>query len=69
MFEIDLSKWWQQTGWECPKCGRVYSPWTPMCYTCGMVEIKTGDTTNPLPDTNSTSQEPYPWRFTDKTAE
>ena len=23
-----------QQGWECPKCGRVYSPTTGMCYTC-----------------------------------
>lgn len=22
-------------GWECPKCGRVYSPSTPMCLYCG----------------------------------
>ena len=22
-------------GWECPKCGRVYSPITPQCYYCG----------------------------------
>lgn len=22
-------------GWECPKCGRVYSPFTPMCWYCG----------------------------------
>lgn len=22
-------------GWECPKCGRVYSPTTPMCLYCG----------------------------------
>lgn len=22
-------------GWVCPKCGRVYSPTTPMCYYCG----------------------------------
>ena len=21
-------------GWECPKCGRVYSPSTSMCFTC-----------------------------------
>lgn len=21
-------------GWECPKCGRVYSPSTAMCYFC-----------------------------------
>ena len=23
------------SGWVCPKCGRVYSPFTPMCYYCG----------------------------------
>lgn len=22
-------------GWECPKCNRVYSPSTPMCFSCG----------------------------------
>lgn len=22
------------TGWICPKCGRVYSPTTPMCLYC-----------------------------------
>ena len=22
-------------GWQCPICGRVYSPITPMCYYCG----------------------------------
>lgn len=22
-------------GWQCPVCRRVYSPTTPMCYTCG----------------------------------
>jgi methionyl-tRNA synthetase len=23
-----------QQGWECPKCGRVYSPSTHMCWSC-----------------------------------
>lgn len=23
-----------QQGWICPKCGRVYSPTTPMCLYC-----------------------------------
>lgn len=23
-----------QQGWECPKCGRIYSPTTPECYHC-----------------------------------
>lgn len=22
------------TGWECPKCGRVWSPTTYQCWTC-----------------------------------
>lgn len=24
-----------QQGWICPKCGRVFSPSTPMCLYCG----------------------------------
>lgn len=24
-----------QQGWQCPICGRVYSPSTAMCYYCG----------------------------------
>lgn len=24
-----------QQGWVCPKCGRVYSPSTAMCFYCG----------------------------------
>lgn len=29
-----------QKGWECPKCGRVYSPSTPMCLYCGNKKVK-----------------------------
>lgn len=25
----------QQTGWACPKCGRVYAPWVDKCQSCG----------------------------------
>jgi hypothetical protein len=28
-------------GWECPKCGRVYSPFTPACGWCGPTTIGT----------------------------
>lgn len=24
-----------QQGWQCPICKRVYSPFTPCCFTCG----------------------------------
>lgn len=24
----------RQMGWECPKCGAVYSPTTPQCFHC-----------------------------------
>lgn len=24
-----------QQGWQCPCCGRIYSPLTPMCFHCG----------------------------------
>ncbi len=34
-----------QQGWECPKCGRVYSPTTIMCLGCPQ-EVKTNITTN-----------------------
>ena len=23
-----------QQGWQCPKCGRIYSPNQPMCFFC-----------------------------------
>jgi hypothetical protein len=36
-----------QQGWECPKCGRIYSPTTPMCSHCPQ-EIKPSVSTNDL---------------------
>lgn len=35
-----------QQGWVCPKCGRVFSPTTPMCYYCGNGVVTTTTTTN-----------------------
>ena len=28
-------------GWQCPICHRVYSPTTPMCFSCGNAEVVT----------------------------
>lgn len=28
-------------GWQCPICGRVYSPTTSMCFSCGNGEVVT----------------------------
>lgn len=28
-------------GWQCPICGRVYSPTTPMCFYCRNEETST----------------------------
>jgi uncharacterized OB-fold protein len=36
-----------QQGWECPKCGRIYSPTTPMCSHCPQ-EVTPWASTNDL---------------------
>lgn len=42
-----------QYGWICPKCGRVYSPFTQMCLYCGKQDITT---TAPNTPTNVRSE-------------
>lgn len=37
-----------QQGWQCPICGRVYSPTTPMCYYCGGESVTTTSSTFPI---------------------
>jgi hypothetical protein len=29
-----LNKPFIQQGWQCPVCGKVYAPSTPMCWSC-----------------------------------
>lgn len=43
---------WAPQGWQCPVCGRVYSPTTPMCFYCGNMETitTTNFTINPKTD-------------------
>ena len=44
-------------GWECPKCGRVYSPTTPMCMHCPQ-QVTSGTTIN-TPIINATGTYSY----------
>ena len=45
------------TGWICPKCGRVYSPLMVMCSYCGPQEVRsssgTADCDHEFRDTTS----------------
>lgn len=34
MNEVNFNGMFGQQGWICPKCGRVYSPFTKMCLYC-----------------------------------
>lgn len=45
-------------GWVCPKCGRVYSPTTTMCYYCGHGSIDVQVTNIP----NTTGIKPDWWK-------
>ena len=43
-------------GWVCPKCGRVYSPTTPICFYCADVgKPTTGTSTTPNKDFKTTA--------------
>lgn len=44
-------------GWECPKCGGVYAPYTPMCFSCGNAKFVTQPRTgtgDPIPNPDTT---------------
>lgn len=40
-----MYNYFSQQGWICPKCGRVYSPSTSMCFYCGNESVTTVTTT------------------------
>lgn len=49
-------------GWICPKCGRVYSPSTSMCWYCGG---NTTTTTTPNTNIPPTTTGSIPYKFPD----
>ena len=40
------NNWFTQQGWQCPNCGRIYSPNTMECLHCNYMEIKTTTSTD-----------------------
>jgi hypothetical protein len=50
----------EQTGWICPKCGRVYAPHVQECGVCNAAIL------SPVPPwTNPYPWYPYPWTTPD----
>jgi len=45
-----------QQGWQCPCCQRVYSPTTPMCFTCPQPTTVAPST---VPTTGTPPNNPY----------
>lgn len=50
-----------QQGWECPKCGAVYSPSTPMCFNC---TGKTDSNNSKVSDNSGTGNKPLVPNYT-----
>lgn len=46
-----------QQGWICPKCGRVYSPYTQMCLCCKPDNITTISNLSDLSNKNVSEEE------------
>lgn len=47
-------------GWQCPVCGRVYSPSFPWCVVCGNEEQTVTTTTDTLVTNTGSYQPPEP---------
>lgn len=47
-------------GWQCPLCSKVYSPTTPMCFTCPQT-TKAQSHTGTQTDTPDTARADKPW--------
>lgn len=41
-----IDRMFAQKGWVCPKCDRVYSPFTPECLHCNNRDAQSGVSTN-----------------------
>lgn len=55
-----------QQGWICPKCGRVYSPYTQMCLYCKPDNITTISNLSDLSNKNVSEEELRENRKTNK---
>lgn len=44
--DLSINRMFAQKGWVCPKCDRVYSPFTPECLHCNNRDAQSGVSTN-----------------------
>lgn len=44
--DLSINRMFAQKGWVCPKCDRVYSPFTPECLHCNNQNAQSGVSTN-----------------------
>ena len=57
MNEVNFNGMFGQQGWICPKCGRVYSPYTQMCLFCKPDNITTISNLSDLSNKNVSEEE------------
>jgi hypothetical protein len=49
--DTNVNQLFAPQGWQCPICGRVYSPVTAMCFYCGNTSITTTQSSHYIPGT------------------